>query len=609
MFSLSLIITVTGLVTFDLTVQEIKKLLGSRNEGFSFNMIQGLDQHIENRMLALQDLTKSNLIHASLINSNQEFKKIQDIKTYLNIKEKEIEFTGATTFIGNVSDENLTDELVDTIEFYQNEYDYDVIEELFVTNAYGANVVLASGTSDYSHSDEEWWITAKDTGRHVGDIQFNENYDSYSVDFAFSVNDFDGNFIGVLRVLVTLNDLLNDFSEEANVLTIEGRNILLLDKDGHVIFSNGKIFVEDKPISYFPKILEGKDVGYFELEDIVDDLNIVSYSKSTGYRTFEGFDWIAVVEQNSSSIVSEFVELRNSVLTVSILGMIASIIAGMVISATISTPLERLTKIANSISKGNFDVKVRKSRIDEINVISNSMIHLSKNLRQLIETEKQLAEINVKIKDERLHAIGELASSMAHDMKNPLATITSSAEILKKNSLQTADTLEVVNRMNRAISRMSHQIDDVLNYVRITPLDLTTVRVSELINNTKDSLEIPLGISISVQDSDATIKCDIEKMEIVFINIILNSIQAIGKEKGSIDCKIETKDSSVIIEIQNSGPKIPDDIFSKIFEPLITSKQKGTGLGLSSCKNIIEQHKGTIIAHNNPTRFIITMST
>ncbi len=607
MFAISLTFTLVGVISFDLSVQEIKKLLGSRNQGFAINMIQGLDKHIENRLHDFQELTNLELVHTALVNSNTKFERIQDIKEFLNLKEQEIEFSEATPFIGELIDEILTEELEQSIEFYREEYNYDVVEELFVTNAYGANVALGSGTSDYSQSDEEWWQITKDSGKYAGDIQFNEEYDSYLIDFAFRVDDADGNFLGVLRVLITMDDLLSEFIGESDLLIPGGRNTLLLDKNGNVIFSDEKISLTHSPISYFSEIMKGSNVGYFELKDESGNSSLVSFAKSTGYRTFEGFDWIVAIEQNNSSIVGEFEELRESILTVSISGMIASVIGGILISSTVSSPLRNLTKIANSISRGNFKIYLKKSRIDEINTISNSFEDMAKNLEKLLDTEKQLAEAHVKIKNERLAAIGELAASMAHDLKNPLGTIKSSAEILQRHSCQDDELKQVVNRMYRAIDRISHQIDDVLNYVQITPLEVQSIKISELLQYAISSLDIPKNISFSVPDSDIKIKCDIRKLEIVFINIFLNSIQAIGKNIGKIECNIEKKDSTAIIEIKDSGPGIPDAVFTRIFEPLITSKQKGTGLGLSTCKNIIEQHNGKIFAQNNPTRFTITL--
>lgn len=607
MFAISLTFTIVGFVTFELSVNEIKELLGSRNEGFAFNMIKGLDKHIENRILSFKELTHLNIINHVLIDSNKKYERFQEMKSRLIIESSDPEFVETTPFLGDLEDRVLTDELLDTIEFYHDEYNYDVIAELFVTNAYGANVALTSGTSVYSQSEEEWWQITKDSGLYIGDIQFNENTNFYSMNFAYSIHDDNENFIGVLRASITLNDLLSDFREESDVITIPGRDVLLLDNQGRPIYVNHNILLSTLPVPYFEKISQGDDVKFFELEDNVDDFKLISYAKSTGYRTFEGFDWTVVIEQDSSSVVNEFIELRNSIIAVSVAGMIASIVGGFLISSTVSSPLKHLTNIAHSISRGNFDIKIRPSKINEIQTISNSFEDMATHLKKLIETEKQLSEAKVKIKNERLTAIGELAASMAHDMKNPLATIKSSTEILKNNSKQTDELKEVVNRMNRAIDRMSHQINDVLNFVRVTPIELQLTTLQQLLESAKTSLEIPKNISMIIPQSDLQIKCDIRKLEIVFINLFLNAIQAIGKDAGIIECSIEEKNSSAVITIQDSGPGIPDDIFFKIFDPLVSSKQKGTGLGLSTCKNVIELHNGTITAQNNPTRFIITL--
>lgn len=606
-FGISLTFTVVGAMAFDLSINEIKELLGSRNQGFAVNMIQGLDRHIEGRIIHFQELTKLDLIQSTLSDSNKEFKKIQDINAYLNIKEEEIEYTESSPFIGTDAEINLSAELKNTIKFYRDEYDYDVVEELFITNAYGANVALASGTSDYLQSDEEWWQITKDNGQYLGIIQFNEKDSTYAMDFAFRVDDEHGNFLGILRVVISLEDILSNFNEESDILTIQGRDVLLLDEKGNSIFSNAKISKSEISVPYFKKINNGGDLGFFEVKDKEDDFLIVSYAKSTGYRTFEGFDWIAVVEQSSSSIIQEFLVLRNSILGVSIAGMAASVVGGFLISSIVSSPLRKLTRVAKSISKGHFDVKIPKSKIDEIKTISSAFERMSLDLKKLIETEKKLAEADVKIKKERLVAIGELAASMAHDMKNPLATIQSSAEILQKNTQLDEELQEVVMRMNRAIDRITHQINDVLNYVRKTPLEIQTINISQLLKNAKDSLTFPDNISCSIDESDIMISCDARKLEIVFINLLLNSIQSIGDEKGKIECTISQKDSNVIIEIQDSGSGIPEGIFSKIFDPLVTSKQKGTGLGLSTCRNIIEQHNGTISAQNSPTRFTVVL--
>ncbi|HLA21906.1 MAG TPA: ATP-binding protein, partial [Nitrosopumilaceae archaeon] len=187
-------------------------------------------------------------------------------------------------------------------------------------------------------------------------------------------------------------------------------------------------------------------------------------------------------------------------------------------------------------------------------------------------------------------------------------TIRSSAEIIKRNSKTDDNELtEVIARMDRAIDRIAHQIEDVLNFVRTTPLDISDVSMQSVFQSSIKSLEIPQNISIELPRIDFTIRGDFRKLEVVFINLILNAVQAIGKDQGKIIIRMIKENGDLKINVEDTGPGIPNEIFPKIFDPLITTKERGTGLGLSTCKNIIEQHGGTISAKNTPTTFIMRL--
>ena len=163
----------------------------------------------------------------------------------------------------------------------------------------------------------------------------------------------------------------------------------------------------------------------------------------------------------------------------------------------------------------------------------------------------------------------------------------------------------IVNRINlieKSIDRISHQVDDVLGYVRTSPLKLVTVSVHELVENSIQKINVPDDVEFIVSSNDVQIDCDVDKLDAVFINLIVNSIQAMH-EGGKIEIKIDEKNNMVILQFVDSGEGIPYGNLDKVFKPLFTTKQRGTGLGLASCKNIIEQHQGEISVKNNPTTF------
>jgi two-component system sensor histidine kinase HydH len=122
-------------------------------------------------------------------------------------------------------------------------------------------------------------------------------------------------------------------------------------------------------------------------------------------------------------------------------------------------------------------------------------------------------------------------------------------------------------------------------------------------------LKIPNTVKVILPKQDIEIIADVVNIEIVFVNLIMNAIQAMNNS-GQITIWSELGDDKVTIKVSDTGPGIPADIMPKIFEPLFTTKQTGTGLGLVSCKTIIEQHGGTIGVESKEgsgATFIITL--
>lgn len=220
--------------------------------------------------------------------------------------------------------------------------------------------------------------------------------------------------------------------------------------------------------------------------------------------------------------------------------------------------------------------------------------------------QKKLAEALKEIeKDHKLTAIGLLASRLAHDIRNPLSIIKSAITLMETES-HSEKNQSRFNMIDRAIARITHQIDDVMDFVKSKPLNISEVDILQVIDKTISLLQIPVGITISVESHNVKLECDAKQLEVVFNNLITNAVESL-EEKGTIKIQIKEMDGMVYASIKDSGPGVPSDIVDKIFEPLFTTKQTGTGLGLVSCKNIVEQHGGKIMVSNNPSTFTIVL--
>ena len=308
------------------------------------------------------------------------------------------------------------------------------------------------------------------------------------------------------------------------------------------------------------RVYDGLDVDYtfgergFVIVGHGEEETLHSFSRQAGYGDFDGLGWTLVVHTNLNDALVEANSQRNALLA---LAAVIGIVAG-----ALSAYLAR------------------------------TMYFQSRRLRQT----------------EKIGAIGHLASNIAHDLRNPLGIIRNSTERIRRQAGGGDGIVDgELDRVNRAISRMSHQIEGVLNYVRTTPVIAKECRVSEMLKYAVESIEIPANVSVELPHEDAVIECDREKIEITFANLLLNAVHAIGEQDGTIAVRMAERGDAIHMEFENTGPAIPMGDLPHIFEPLFTTKLKGTGLGLSGCRNIVEQHGGTIGASASPVVFAVML--
>jgi len=329
------------------------------------------------------------------------------------------------------------------------------------------------------------------------------------------------------------------------------------------------------------------------------------------YEKLSTFDWILVYEKPKSLILvgsSSVSELENTILGISI-GVIGfGILSIIIISSRISRPIH---KLAEEISSENPErLGQLQSPNHEVSKITSAVNELMKKM------SKYQDEIHIKNQEliiqkqqlERMAKVGELASRLTHNLRTPLTVIKSTVDILKFSAKDSLDetSLERIERIKSASENLEKQIGEVLTYVRNKPLDLKNIPFEKLIKDTLKNIEIPEKIEIISSKNDQIIECDSDKMQIVLMNIISNSIDALDKN-GKIYIDLSSINDDNVIKIRDDGPGIEQENIEKIFDSLFTTKSSGTGLGLPYCKSVIEQHGGSISVSTKPTTFTIVL--
>ncbi len=213
---------------------------------------------------------------------------------------------------------------------------------------------------------------------------------------------------------------------------------------------------------------------------------------------------------------------------------------------------------------------------------------------------------------ERLASIGAFVSGFAHEIKNPLVAIKTLSELLPeryadeefretfaKVALQEVDRIDTLVQRLRSLSAGSTSLLSPVSV--IAPLEETLSLLSGEFARRK------IKVVRQYQPSLPPVMGDHDQLKQVFVNLCLNSIEAMG-EVGTLTITVESNSaqegraSTLIIEISDTGAGIPAEQLSNIFEPFFTLKDKGTGLGLAICQGIIDYHRGSIAASNRADR-------
>ena len=219
-----------------------------------------------------------------------------------------------------------------------------------------------------------------------------------------------------------------------------------------------------------------------------------------------------------------------------------------------------------------------------------------------IRERKRMEEQRSRI--EKLATMGELATMVAHDLRNPLTSIRNAGYYIKntcpyRTNTECKTTLEMLNIIEQETIFANNIINDLLDFAAKRPLQKKRQNINEIIEDSLTKGNIPRNIEVKRNFKKAIIGVDEKQLERVFLNLIKNAVQAMPHGGKLAVTTKETKDNVEII-FADTGVGISEENISKLFTPLFTTKAKGIGMGLAICKNIVEQHNGTIEVKSKP---------
>ncbi|RME64499.1 MAG: histidine kinase, partial [Nitrospirae bacterium] len=211
---------------------------------------------------------------------------------------------------------------------------------------------------------------------------------------------------------------------------------------------------------------------------------------------------------------------------------------------------------------------------------------------------------------DKLASLGMLVSGVAHEINNPLTGVMGYTELLLTKT-EDGSLRETLQKIYHSAERCKKIVENLLAFARQRPPQKAPVLVNELIENTLELRAYWLrSNNIEIQkdfQSMPYIKADPQQLQQVFLNLIINAedaIMASGKDEKllKIRTSYDEPNQRIVVEFEDNGIGIPEDILQRIFDPFFTTKPvgKGTGLGLSISHGIITEHGGLISAKSTP---------
>jgi signal transduction histidine kinase len=209
-----------------------------------------------------------------------------------------------------------------------------------------------------------------------------------------------------------------------------------------------------------------------------------------------------------------------------------------------------------------------------------------------------------------MESIGTLAAGVAHEVGNPLASISALVQVAQR-STDDPFIKEKLDLVKSQVTRISKIIRDLVDFSRPSNFELQRVNINECV---KEAVEITkvgtkaktIEFDVKLSDDIPNLPLVVDQLEQVFVNILLNAVDAINevkdeKKEKRISIESAFSQDEVIITFNDTGSGISEENLTKIFEPFFTTKSqgKGTGLGLWVSYGIIRSFQGKLEVQSN----------
>jgi signal transduction histidine kinase len=305
-------------------------------------------------------------------------------------------------------------------------------------------------------------------------------------------------------------------------------------------------------------------------------------------------DWIILIGQPEEEILAPLANFKKAFWLLMILTFWVVLLLSVVLIRKNLVPIEILTKGTIKIAEGDIGALVDIKSGDEFEALGNAFNDMSHKLKESTALLQQSAKMG---------AFGQMASGVVHEIGQPLTSISGILELAKIDESLTSFK-DHLPTLTREMDRLSQIVSKFRSFSRASDMATTRVSINQVLEETLALLKHQLNVKGIQCRFDKTehlppVLGESHGMQQVFLNLILNAADALEGAKGvqpAITIRTRGVDHRVMVNIEDNGGGISEDIQKRMFDPFFTTKgpEEGTGLGLAITASILHRHKALI---------------
>ncbi len=310
------------------------------------------------------------------------------------------------------------------------------------------------------------------------------------------------------------------------------------------------------------------------------------------FRRIDGAPWTVVMAAAVSEFSAPFTTVgRSTLITFTIVAVLAALLFGGLVGRT-TRSLEELTAAASVVGQGNFAPALPRASGDEVGRLSaafGTMVARVRDMMEEVQAKRQMA------------VLGEFAAQLSHEVRNPLTSIKMNQQRIQRfldERDAPADIRQSMTIALREVDRLDGVVQGVLQLAR-QATDTREWRspnalVREVIEVVSDQAKAQhVNIDGTLDDGDDQLQADAVRLKGALLNLVINALEAMPAG-GTVRLNSVVADGNWQLSVTDTGPGIPEDRRSSVFNPFASTKAVGTGLGLPIARRAIEEHGGTL---------------